>query len=108
MDWVETAPTPERTNGQDAPTAKAQVATATAKAPLAGSWVTMDQVMFSCQWSESTSGQFGEILFAELGGAASARLGAGFLLLPQLHPADLAGDCLRYTLFTREPENPLG
>src|SRR3954454_13738747 len=45
MDWVETAPTPARTNGQDAPTAKALVATATAKASVFGSWATMDQVM---------------------------------------------------------------
>jgi hypothetical protein len=44
-DWVETAPTPDRTNGQEAPTANALVATATAKAPVVGSWVTMDQVM---------------------------------------------------------------
>ena len=44
-DWVETAPTPARTNGQEEPTAKALVATATAKAPVAGSWATMDQVM---------------------------------------------------------------
>jgi hypothetical protein len=45
MDWVETAPTPERTKGQIAPTAKAQVATATAEAPVPGSWAAMDQVM---------------------------------------------------------------
>ena len=45
IDWVETAPTPERTWGQPAPTAKAQVAIATAKAPVRPSWATMDQVM---------------------------------------------------------------
>src|SRR6478735_11869439 len=45
MDCVDTAPTPDRTKGQLAPTAKAQVVTATAKAPVAGSCATMDQVM---------------------------------------------------------------
>ena len=45
MDWVETAPTPARTNGHAAPTAKALVATATANAPVFGSCATMDQVM---------------------------------------------------------------
>jgi hypothetical protein len=45
IDCVDTAPTPDRTNGQEAPTAKAHVATATANAPELGSWVTMDQVM---------------------------------------------------------------
>ena len=45
MDWVDTAPTPGRTKGQLAPTAKAQVATATAEAPVSGSWAVMDQVM---------------------------------------------------------------
>src|ERR1700712_3987956 len=45
MDCVDTAPTPARTNGQDAPTANALVATATAKAPEFGSCATMDQVM---------------------------------------------------------------
>src|SRR4051794_6824549 len=45
MLWVETAPTPARTNGQLAPTAKAQVATATAKASVAGSCTTIDQVI---------------------------------------------------------------
>jgi hypothetical protein len=44
-DWVETAPTPDRTNGHEAPTAKALVATATANAPVAGSCATMDQVI---------------------------------------------------------------
>jgi hypothetical protein len=44
-DWVETAPMPVRTKGQEAPTAKALVATATAKVWVVGSWATMDQVM---------------------------------------------------------------
>src|SRR4051812_37239775 len=42
---VETAPTPDRTNGQLAPTAKAHVATATANASVAASCTTIDQVI---------------------------------------------------------------
>jgi hypothetical protein len=44
MDWVETAPTPARTKGQEAPTARAQVVTATAKLPDSGSCASSDQV----------------------------------------------------------------
>src|SRR4051812_25900692 len=47
MLWVETAPTPVRTNGQLAPTAKAQVATATANASVAASCTTIDQVILT-------------------------------------------------------------
>src|SRR3954452_13877700 len=57
MLWVETAPTPVRTNGQLAPTAKAQVATATANASVAGSCMTIDQVIptpFLARWRERT------------------------------------------------------
>ena len=53
MLWVETAPTPARTKGQLAPTAKAQVATATANASVAGSCTTIDQVIatpFLARW----------------------------------------------------------
>jgi hypothetical protein len=49
-DWVETAPTPVRRCGQDAPTARLQVVTATAKASVAGSWTTMDQVTSGYHW----------------------------------------------------------
>jgi hypothetical protein len=45
MDCVLTAPTPDFMKGQVAPTARLQVVTATAKAPVAGSCATMDQVM---------------------------------------------------------------
>jgi hypothetical protein len=45
MDCVLTAPTPDFRKGQVAPTAMLQVVTATAKAPVAGSCATMDQVM---------------------------------------------------------------
>ena len=38
IDWVETAPTPERTNGQDAPTANALVATGTFPVASNGSY----------------------------------------------------------------------
>jgi hypothetical protein len=45
MDCVLTAPTPDFMKGQVAPTARLQVVTTTAKAPVVGSCATMDQVM---------------------------------------------------------------